>query len=195
MPKGGQFKYNFQKGKPWQYENLYAPFSFTIQKSKAEIEEEKEYLREELIPYFEVDTAKVTAVKTLFNNFYKQKDSIDFANQRDLKIKDVGLRILDNLYSYGLIGENYSFDSNKLIYLKNGNEIQELSYRQLVYLGEIDRIIKNNVKEYLILDAELFLTELITSIVIPNVTLNSELTASIIKSKIESINPQSWCHR
>jgi len=189
LPKGGQFKYNFQKGKPWQYENLYAPFSFTIKKSKAEIEEEKEYLREELIPYFEVDTAKVTAVKTLFNNFYKQKDSIDFANQRDLKIKDVGLRILDNLYSYGLIGENYSFDSNKLIYLKNGNEIQELSYRQLVYLGEIDRIIKNNVKEYLILDAELFLTELITSIVIPNVTLNSELTASIIKSKIESINP------
>ena len=71
FPKAGQFKYDFQKGKPWQYENLYAPFSFTIQKSKAEIEEEKEYLREELIPYFEVDTAKVTAVKTLFNNFYQ----------------------------------------------------------------------------------------------------------------------------
>ena len=68
LPKGGQFKYNFQKGKPWQYENLYAPFSFTIKKSNAEIEEEKEYLREELIPYFEVDTAKVTAVKSLFNN-------------------------------------------------------------------------------------------------------------------------------
>ena len=189
LPKGGQFKYNFQKGKPWQYENLYAPFSFTIKKSKAEIEEEKEYLREELIPYFEIDTAKVTEVKTLFNNFYKQKESIDIANQRDLKIKAAGLRILDNLYTYGLISENYSFDSNKLIYLKNGNEIQELSYKQLVFLGDIDRIIKSNVKEYFILDAELFLTELITSIVLPNVTLNSELTASTIRSKIESINP------
>ena len=189
LPKGGQFKYNFQKGKPWQYENLYAPFSFTIKKSKAEIEEEKEYLREELIPYFEIDTAKVTAVKTLFNNFYEQKDSIDIANKIDFKIKDVGLRILDNLYTYGLISENYSFDSNKLIYLKNGNEIQEISYKQLVYLGDIDRIIKDNVKEYLILDSELFLTELITSIVLPNVTLNSELTATTIKNKIESINP------
>ena len=189
LPKGGQFKYNFQKGKPWQYENLYAPFSFTIKKSKAEIEEEIEYLREELIPYFEIDTAKVAEVKTLFNNFYKQKESIDIANQRDLKIKAAGLRILDNLYTYGLISENYSFDSNKLIYLKNGNEIQELSYKQLVFLGDIDRIIKSNVKEYFILDAELFLTELITSIVLPNVTLNSELTASTIRSKIESINP------
>ena len=189
LPKGGQFKYNFQKGKPWQYENLYAPFSFTIKKSKAEIEEEKEYLREELIPYFEIDTAKVTAVKTLFNNFYEQKDSIDIANNIDFKIKDVGLRILDNLYTYGLISENYSFDSNKLIYLKNGNEIQEISYKQLVYLGDIDRIIKDNVKEYLILDSELFLTELITSIVLPNVTINSDLTATTIKNKIESINP------
>lgn len=189
LPKGGQFKYNFQKGKPWQYENLYAPFSFTIKKSKAEIEEEKEYLREELIPYFEIDTAKVTAVKTLFNNFYEQKDSIDIANKIDFKIKDVGLRILDNLYTYGLISENYSFDSNKLIYLKNGNEIQEISYKQLVYLGDIDRIIKDNVKEYLILDSELFLTELITSIVLPNVTINSDLTATTIKNKIESINP------
>ena len=189
LPKGGQFKYNFQKGKPWQYENLYAPFSFTIKKSKAEIEEEKEYLREELIPYFEIDTAKVTAVKTLFNNFYEQKDSIDIANNIDFKIKDVGLRILDNLYTYGLISENYSFDSNKLIYLKNGNEIQEISYKQLVYLGDIDRIIKDNVKEYLILDSELFLTEIITSIVLPNVTINSDLTATTIKNKIESINP------
>jgi hypothetical protein len=189
LPKGGQFKYNFQKGKPWQYENLYAPFSFTIKKSKAEIEEEKEYLREELIPYFEIDTAKVTAVKTLFNNFYEQKDSIDIANKIDFKIKDVGLRILDNLYTYGLISENYSFDSNKLIYLKNGNEIQEISYKQLVYLGDIDRIIKDNVKEYLILDSELFLTEIITSIVLPNVTINSDLTATTIKNKIESINP------
>jgi putative nucleotidyltransferase with HDIG domain len=189
LPKGGQFKYNFQKGKPWQYENLYAPFSFTIKKSNGEIEEEKEYLREEVIPYFEIDTSKVAEVKNLFNNFYKKKDSIAIANKIDLKIKDVGLRILDNIYTYGLINENYSFDSNKLIYLKNGNEIQELSYKQLVYLGDIDRIIKNKVKEYLILDSELFLTELITSIVLPNVTLNSGLTESTIKIKIESINP------
>jgi len=33
--------------------------------------------------------------------------------------------------------------------LKNGNEIQELSYKQLVYLGDIDGIIKNKVKNRL----------------------------------------------
>jgi len=189
LPKGGQFKYNFQKGKPWQYENLYAPFSFTIKKNNEEIEEDKKYLREEAMPYFEIDTSKVAEVKALFNNFYKKKDTIDIVTEIDLKTKDVGLLVLDEIYAYGLINENYSFDSDKLIYLKNGNEIQELSYKQLVYIGDLERIIKNKVEEYLILDSKLFLTELITSVVLSNVTLNSELTESTIKTKIESINP------
>ncbi len=38
FPKGGQFKYEFQKGKPWEYENYYAPFDFAIKKTQAEID-------------------------------------------------------------------------------------------------------------------------------------------------------------
>ena len=30
FPKSGKFKYSFEKGKPWQSENLYAPFDFAI---------------------------------------------------------------------------------------------------------------------------------------------------------------------
>lgn len=41
FPKGGVFKYEFTKGKPWQYENLYAPFDFAIAKTEDEIIAEK----------------------------------------------------------------------------------------------------------------------------------------------------------
>jgi len=37
FPKSGKFKYSFEKGKPWQSENLYAPFDFAIKKSDEEI--------------------------------------------------------------------------------------------------------------------------------------------------------------
>ena len=37
FPKGGKFKYDIQKGKPWQYETLIAPFDFPIYKSLDEI--------------------------------------------------------------------------------------------------------------------------------------------------------------
>ena len=41
FPKSGRFKYDFEKGKPWQSENLYAPFNFAIEKSSEEILKEK----------------------------------------------------------------------------------------------------------------------------------------------------------
>ncbi len=51
LPKGGKFKYEFQKGKPWQFENLYAPFDFSIQKTDAEIAKEKQIIENNQLPY------------------------------------------------------------------------------------------------------------------------------------------------
>ena len=62
LPKGGQFKYNFQKGKPWQYENLYAPFSFTIKKDEDTLKKEREEIRGNTIPYFEYDAETAARV-------------------------------------------------------------------------------------------------------------------------------------
>jgi len=42
FPKSGKFKYSFEKGKPWQSENYYAPFDFAIKKTDEEIEAEVE---------------------------------------------------------------------------------------------------------------------------------------------------------
>ena len=47
LPKGGKFKYEFQKGKPWQYENLYSPIDFSINKTAEEISREKQSITDE----------------------------------------------------------------------------------------------------------------------------------------------------
>ena len=41
FPKSGKFKYSFENGRPWQSENLYAPFDFAIKKSDQELQDEK----------------------------------------------------------------------------------------------------------------------------------------------------------
>ena len=41
FPKSGKFKYDFNNGKPWQSENLYAPFDFAVIKSEREILDDK----------------------------------------------------------------------------------------------------------------------------------------------------------
>jgi len=55
FPKGGKFKYNFDKSKPWQSENLYAPFNFALKKSNEEIKSERKAITENSIVYFDFD--------------------------------------------------------------------------------------------------------------------------------------------
>ena len=45
IPKEGKFKYEYQKGSPWKHETYYAPFEFSIYKSEAEIEKERQAVK------------------------------------------------------------------------------------------------------------------------------------------------------
>jgi len=66
FPKGGQFKYEFQKGKPWQYENYYAPFDFAIQKTDDEIEAEKRQINRSSKQFFRYNEEVPITVKNTF---------------------------------------------------------------------------------------------------------------------------------
>ena len=63
FPKGSKFKYDISKGKPWQYENLYAPFDFAILKTNDEIADEKEQIRENHTPYYDYNIAIPKQIK------------------------------------------------------------------------------------------------------------------------------------
>ena len=52
FPKVGSFQYEFQKGMPWRYETLTAPFDFPIHKTEDELQEEREKLVQEQSPIF-----------------------------------------------------------------------------------------------------------------------------------------------
>ncbi|MFA6651387.1 MAG: HDIG domain-containing metalloprotein, partial [Bacteroidales bacterium] len=52
LPREGQFKYQYQKGSPWMYENLDATFDFPILKTDEELRLEREKLAENFTPYF-----------------------------------------------------------------------------------------------------------------------------------------------
>ena len=72
FPKSGTFRYSFEKGKPWQSENLYAPFDFAIQKSGVELEEERQQISKESPVFFEVDTAKATQILNSYKTVFER---------------------------------------------------------------------------------------------------------------------------
>jgi hypothetical protein len=100
----------------------------------------------------------------------------------------IGISIIDELYTYGITNEKYSFPPEKIIYLKKGNELQEIVYNQLIYFGDLNNIISTMIDGFNEKPSP-FLQELLLNAVISNVSLDNKLTESIIVSRIEKINP------
>lgn len=61
FPGESRFKYEFQKGSPWQHETLIAPFNFAILKTDSEIKFETDSILETFTPYFALDSAVESA--------------------------------------------------------------------------------------------------------------------------------------
>ena len=142
FPKAGQFKYDFQKGKPWQYENLYAPFSFTIKKDAVSLASEKDQIVNNAVPYFNMDMAIVTTVTKEFYRLLDEAYQNSLFRVPKLSIQSKGAAIIDQIYKHGIVNELYSYDPDKLVYLKSSNEIDEVTFHQIVSFDNIESIVK-----------------------------------------------------
>ena len=188
LPKGGKFK-DFQKGKLWQHENLYAPFDFTIKKDKATLALETEAVRSNAIPYFDIDprgkTEAIQNYNTLFDNSFV--DSLYRTRRR--AAKNFGLNILNAVYDVGVIDEIHSFDKDQLVYLKNGNEVSEVLYAQVISKRDLSGIIKQRSRTTATEDILNLMEQLLQRTVQGNVTYNAQYTEDLLESAIQDINP------
>ena len=189
LPKGGQFKYNFQKGKPWQYENLYAPFSFTIKKNSEAIEKEKEAIRLNAIPFFDYNENVVKDSESKFLLLLEETYVDSLFETSKNTIKTVGRNIQKDVYTNGVINEIYPYSEDKLIYLKKGNEFEEHTYTQFFRKENLDNKISSITSQISDTASRELLKKLLNRTIEPNVSLNSKLTEGAITSEIEAINP------
>ena len=121
FPKGGSFKYDFEKGKVWQTENLYAPFDFAVQKTEAQISIEEELLKENIPYYFTLDTIiAINSSQKLLKEFeltFSDSFNLDLKNRSRLKLE----KTLAEIYKIGLLAEDVSVAKEKEIVLKVEN--------------------------------------------------------------------------
>ena len=115
FPKGGTFKYEFQKGKPWQHPTLYAPFDFSIIKSESELEIEKKAIIDAQSKYYRADLSVINEVKNSyviqFNNFFK----IPVSNNDYNQLFDYGKYLIDELYKYGILPVSFGHSGNNSV--------------------------------------------------------------------------------
>lgn len=189
LPRGGHFKYQFQKGKPWQHESLYAPFTYTNKKLPEEIERETAQIIAQTPPYFEKisdDEEKITAnFSSLFDETY-----VDTLFQvPKAQVKKIGTQILDQVYKYGVLDRSYGYASSRRVYLRDGKELQDIAYDDLYTIDRALRLIDAVEDGEEMENPRTFLTKILARVLVPTVKLDQKLTDNILENQIQAINP------
>ncbi|MGB3145494.1 MAG: HDIG domain-containing metalloprotein [Maribacter sp.] len=177
LPKGGKFKYEFQKGKPWQFENLYAPFDFSIKKTDAELAKEKQEIESNQLPYFTYNQQVVNEVFQKFDDAFENKwqDTGLRKAQRE-RLKQYSKEILDSVYTKGILQNNGKQVQRNFIYLVVGNEARKVRVSDFFRVNEIKNLVKDVLEEHKLSIFENEIQSLFFDLITPNVSFDNELT-------------------
>ena len=190
FPKTGKFRYSFEKGKPWQSENLYAPFNFAIKKAKEEIDKERLEIENSASVYFDLNTQVIDQVRSDYLNKFNETfdDSLDVGNTNS-KLYKKGKAFIENLYTNGVLDVNYSYSGEKPLVLVASNTItKQLQYNELVEISNLRQLLDNDLTSSVSAVKKNQMISLFFDIIKPNVTLNENLTQSALEEEMALIS-------
>ena len=188
LPKGGQFKYQFQKGKPWQYENLYAPFNFTIKKDNKALEEERESIKRNAVPFFDLDPdIPLTALQEFSVLLDLSYQDSAWATPKN-KVKQIGLNLVNKIYKNGVLGgSGDDYLPEQVVNLRVNNQVRQTVFSRVVQRDELEDLSQRETQA--IPELENIFIQIIATVVKPNLTFNTSLTEASVQELLADINP------
>ena len=194
FPKSGKFKYSFENGRPWQSDNLYAPFDFAIKKTDKELDEEKTKIRITTKVFFNKDTL---VLNRSLNLLYSKIDNssndniINTLNKKELKlIKSTGVTILYNIYSRGLLDENYDYKSNQIVSLLiNNKQISSGYFSNFHKPEDLLTFINNEIISLNVQEFKPQIVSILFDLAESNISLNQSLTKNSIEEALANVSP------
>ena len=189
FPRGGKFKYEFQKGKPWQYENLYAPFDFSIKKTTNEITDERNAIESDQVDYYYYDELLATEAYQVFSDKFPIVFSAEkFSNRSRRILEEAGKEFLDTVYTYGIIQNVDDNISKNDLYLLKDNEARRLQSDALYRMGTMEDSITKMLNDRRLGSYGADFNTLFFEVLKPNVSYDEELTKRELEEAISEIS-------
>src|SRR5699024_99299 len=107
------------------------------------------------------------------------------------QVKNIGNQILDQAYKNGVLDRDYAYTPSRIIYLRDGKELQELRYENFYTDERIFELVEETLNEKKLDNIEVYLKKIIARSIVPTVKIDQELTDNVLDSQIQSINPNT----
>ena len=193
FPKGGGFKYDFEKGKVWQNENLYAPFDFAIKKTTNEIFNEEKLLKDNVPIYFKLDTlVPLKSLDGLLSEFQLTfPDSLNYFLKKQSKVQIK--KVVSEIYEVGLLAEDVSFKREREIFLKiqNSDEAKKHVFSDLLVTENINETIQRNFSDLIFVPYKNYFTTIFFNNIKSNVIFDQKFSDRVYLQEKSKILPTS----
>lgn len=185
FPKSGKFKYNFERGKPWQSENLQAPFDFAIKKTDSEITSEKKVISDNSLLYFNVDNTIKNKVESAFEAQFNLVFSDSLSATVFKELNAVGKSIISELYTYGILSDTYDFvRDRRIVLIDEKAKIMDAFYLNLIKQDDVSTVIEKQLSNHQFSSFNKQFVSLFFDIVEPNTVFNKSFTQKALEDEL-----------
>ena len=189
FPSGGKFKYNFQKGRPWQYSTLYAPFDFAILKSEEELESEKQEILNQNSNYYRYEDHVFDEVKLSYQNNFSNFILLPASDVKYIEIYNYGLDLINQIYSNGVVPLGHENKGNNIVYLIKGNTEKSIDARSFIKIGDLKNWLNEKINDEFFYEFADSFYSLFFEIIQPNIVFEKDFTEDILQSSLSTISP------
>ncbi|MFO8053940.1 MAG: hypothetical protein R6U19_02095, partial [Bacteroidales bacterium] len=155
FPNEARFQYEFQKGKPWQHSDLYAPTSFPVLKSQETIERERKNALKDLRPYFSYESEIYPENRSHLLQDFKEEwrnkyPEISLETQDYQRNREKLLWLYDSIGEQGFMStdqyQKMQPEHNTLILVKN-RFAREVHFSNIFNSETANKFIGNNLND------------------------------------------------
>jgi len=177
LPHKVRYKFDIQKGKVWQNEDLVSPFDFPIYKDADSLKSEKNRVITAVLPYFVVDTI---VFGDLLESFYDQLEASDLNDETKSRFQEAGEQILADIYGKGIISisETEPVGPAGMLSLVRGKTVFSRVVDDFFTAVSAKTYLDRQAAEMLADESELFL-QLLSDAITPNVFYDRQLTEQV----------------
>lgn len=174
------FSYDYKKGQPWKYDNLYAQFDFPIIKSEEQLLTEKINFREKVVPYYKFSSDQV-------NKALRQAERLELGKYKSAVISE-----LRAIYEKGIVGDDGVGENVDVIYVQKdkraskrpATDVYRLSDARAKLLEDI-RAISDDAIDSLFKDLGVY------DLLVPNLIFDEQTTNLVSAREGNAVSPTS----
>ncbi len=188
FPKGGHFKYDFNNGQLWKYDNLYAPFDYAIRKTDEEIKSEIKEIKSNTKPYFLYDSE---IEKQVLSDFEERISSIDADSLGSKKISKIGQQVILKIFKTGFLDKVKQaevLNKKEIVAVRKGNEVEDRNIKSILDSEKVEEIIENSLYKYSNLYEYEYLLNALLKTIRPNIVYDEDFTSKIIENDVKNIS-------